>query len=73
MLTKIVSECGFSENEAQILSFLLTRGSQRAGVIAQRLGIKRPTVYATLEDLVNQGVVTKRRTGAAWIRVQRDA
>lgn len=49
---------GLTENEIRIYLYLLTHGESIAGVITKRLGIKRATVYQTLESLENKEFIT---------------
>lgn len=50
-----------NETEQRVLEFLSLHGSSTAGRIAQLIGLKRPTVYATLESLAGIGVVSRHR------------
>lgn len=61
MLDNLTRQCGFSEAESKLLSYLLLHGAQRASVLAQRVGLKRPTAYAALDSLIDVGIVTRKR------------
>ena len=62
MLEQYITQCGFSSGEVKILSYLLEYGSGAASLIAKRVGLKRPTVYALLESLIEQGYATRNKT-----------
>lgn len=59
MLKKLIEQSGFNHTEAEILSLLIEEGPRKASQISVRLDIKRPTVYAILAELLDQGMVTK--------------
>jgi sugar-specific transcriptional regulator TrmB len=50
---------GLNSTEQDILIFLLRFGSRSAGIIAQKLNIKRPTVYSALDNLIKFNLVHK--------------
>jgi len=50
---------GLSQKEAKVYLSLLDRGEASAYVIANRSGLKRPTVYVLLEELRRKGFVQK--------------
>lgn len=59
MLDNIFKQLGLTRNEQEIYLFLLEYGKSIASLIGKRLGIKRATVYASLESLENKGLVHK--------------
>lgn len=61
MLSELLTTCGFNSSEQSLLLDLLTREKSTAGQLARRTGLKRPTVYAALEGLIQRGVVVKRK------------
>jgi sugar-specific transcriptional regulator TrmB len=60
MLDGLLERLGLPESERRILQLLVARGALPAGSLAKSLGMKRTTVYFTLEKLTEQGLVTKR-------------
>lgn len=58
-LVSWLEHLGLSRREAEILSFLLTRGGATVGEISEELGIARPHVYTTLKSLWRRGFVAK--------------
>lgn len=62
-IDKILEECGFSEREQKVLGYLAQYNSGSASLIAKRTGLKRPTVYAILDTLIEQGFVNKKQQG----------
>ena len=58
-LTNLLSEGGFSEKEAEVLKELLKTPQLAAGAVAMRTKIKRPTVYAILNNLVSRGLINR--------------
>lgn len=48
---------GFSESEARIYLAILELKEALPGSLAKRLGLKRPTVYVTLERLEGKGMI----------------
>lgn len=52
-------EVGLSENETQTYVTLLKTGISTANRVAEITGIKRSTVYDTLNQLINKGIVSK--------------
>jgi len=62
-----LSECGFTIHEQQVLSFLLQHGAAPARIVATATRLKRPTVYLTLQGLLDSGFVTKRSSGKVAI------
>ena len=58
-LLNLLNESGFEQKQQVILAYLLQTTSTSAGLIASKTGIKRPTVYAILNDLIDQGFVNR--------------
>jgi hypothetical protein len=58
-----LAECGFSQHEQRVLSFLLQHGAAPARAVASATRLKRPTAYLTLQNLVDSGFVTKKMIG----------
>lgn len=50
---------GLKRKEAQVYLALLELGQASAQAVAQKAGLKRPTVYVILTDLMKQGLVLK--------------
>lgn len=50
---------GLTEKEAEVYITLLQTPKSTAYSIAKKSGLKRPTVYVVLEDLINKGIATK--------------
>jgi predicted transcriptional regulator len=69
MLAETFSECGLSLSESRVLLCLFERGGGSAGMAARLLGMKRPTVYFTLNNLAGYGLVTKKKVGARTVFV----
>jgi len=61
MINQLLAACGLNRGEQTVLTFLFERGSRTAAMIAKGTGIKRPTVYSILENLVPLGLVTKEK------------
>lgn len=57
-IAKELTQIGLSYYEAQIYIGLLRRGLTVAGALAKYLALKRSTVYATLETLIEKGLVS---------------
>jgi sugar-specific transcriptional regulator TrmB len=55
--TKILKDLGLTEPEAQAYLTLLKMGGSLASSVAQEMGVKRTTVYATLKSLAAKGLV----------------
>lgn len=58
-LAKTLQEAGFEEKEAKVYVALCSLGSSTAYHVAERCGVKKPTVYVILEDLRKKGLVLK--------------
>jgi sugar-specific transcriptional regulator TrmB len=62
-IRRILREIGLSENEATIYLAALTRGPTTALYLSRASGIKRSTVYATLETLQQRGLMHTESRG----------
>lgn len=58
----IITQTGLSEEQAIVYQSLLEKGPQKASDLATWAGIKRPTTYKILEELVNMGIVSKKES-----------
>jgi DNA-binding MarR family transcriptional regulator len=67
MLYNSLLIAGFGSNEALVLTNLLYMDSVTAGAIARRVKLKRPTVYAALDTLVEKGYVNKKKSPKAQV------
>ncbi len=56
-LTKDLEQFGFADNEAVVYANLLQSGPSTVLSIARGTGLKRPTVYLILDELLKKGVV----------------
>lgn len=54
---------GLSEKQATLYRLLLENGASRVATLSQKSGIKRSTVYATLKELAQNGLVTQFEKG----------
>ena len=54
-------KCGLNESEQKIFIYLMRYGMSIASLIAKRIGIKRPTVYAALNNLIKIGIIVKHK------------
>lgn len=61
MIENLLTHCGLKESEQKVLIFLLRHGPSLASLIAKYSGLKRPTAYAVLENLLRIGVISKQR------------
>lgn len=59
MLQSILQKIGLSGKDAEVYLACLELGTQPASVIARKAGLKRPTTYLILENLVKQGLVSE--------------
>ncbi len=66
-MQQILAQCGFSSHEQAILSFLLEHTAASARAIALATKIKRPTVYLTLQGLIDAGLIIKRTQGKTTV------
>lgn len=53
-----LNKIGLSENEAKVYLALLEIGSATADEVAKKAGVKRPTTYVQLEELMKLGLVS---------------
>ncbi len=58
-LLRSLEEIGLTDKEARVYLALLSLESSTAYRVAERCGIKRPTVYVILDDLRQKGLVLK--------------
>lgn len=75
----ILKELGLSDKEAKIYLALIEFGSATAGEISKKTNLKRPTVYALLDSLKQQGLVDEKSQNLKTIfsaqdpaRIQKD-
>jgi DNA-binding MarR family transcriptional regulator len=61
MLDTSLKACGLNNSEQKVLLALLKQSPCLASSISKRTGLKRPTVYAVLDSLVEMGLVVKKR------------
>ncbi len=61
MIDIILKNFEFQEKERQVLIFLLEKGKGTASGISKATALKRPTVYAVLENLCIEGYVNKTK------------
>ena len=59
MLKSILGKIGLSNKDADVYLACLELGTQPASVIAKKAGLKRPTTYLILENLLQQGLVSE--------------
>jgi len=57
MLQTFFDSLGFNDKEVQIYMYLTSRGAQAASVIAKKMDIKRASIYPTLKNMVDKGLV----------------
>lgn len=57
MLSNLLSNCGLNHTEQTVFLHLLQNGPSIASVIAKRTKLKRPTVYAVINNLIQYGLV----------------
>src|SRR3989338_2376109 len=58
MNTKLLQSLGLTEREAEVYLILLELGSTTTGQIIKRSGLHKATVYAILQRLIDQGLVS---------------
>lgn len=58
-IIKLLKQIGLSEKESLIYLALIEIGRGTAYKIAQRSGLKRPTVYSLLDELRKKGIIMK--------------
>jgi sugar-specific transcriptional regulator TrmB len=61
MLEKLFNEIDISENAHQIYIQLLENGPTSARVLAENIGLPRPTTYDALKSLIQKGLVIERK------------
>ena len=68
-LEKSLLDFGLSEKEAKIYLAALELGTDSVQNIAQKAGIKRPTAYVIIEDLIRRGLLSEKPTerGSTYI------
>ncbi len=54
---KALKDVGFTQNEALVYTSLLQLGPSPILTIARRTGLKRPTVYLIIDELIEKGAV----------------
>ena len=59
MLFKELQDVGLNETEAKIYLAALELGQTTVGRISQKSGIKRTTIYLSLENLIQKGLVSQ--------------
>jgi len=64
-IIEVLRGVGFSENEALVYLANLKMGSSSIWDIAKESGVKRPTCYVVLDELVFRGVASKTEGGKA--------
>ncbi len=65
-LRKILENVGLSEKEARTYLALLSLDEETPRAIAIKARLKRPTVYAVLEQLQQRGYVSRVKRGNTW-------
>lgn len=55
--TQVLQEFGLTQNEAAVYLALLQLGPSPVAAIAKRAGLKRPTTYLILDDLIQKNLV----------------
>ncbi len=60
MLDRILQELNLPENAQKIFGSLIDKGPSTARLIAERLGMPRPSVYDNIKILIQHGLVTER-------------
>ncbi|MDP3976350.1 MAG: helix-turn-helix domain-containing protein [bacterium] len=67
MLKALLGSCGLNESERVVFESLVEHGFSLASVIARRTELKRPNVYACLENLLHYGLINKqKRSGVTY-------
>lgn len=62
-LTQTLQNIGLSQKEAKIYLELLTLKEALPGVIARKAGVKRPTAYLVLDQLLKKGLASQVKKG----------
>lgn len=65
MIAQLLKTCGLNSSEQLVILYLVEHGASLASMIAKRNKMKRPTVYAALDSLIDEGLVTKEHTQKA--------
>lgn len=60
---KVLNDCGLSEKEALLYLSCLQSGASPASSIARLTGLKRPTAYILLQELVTKGLISSYTKG----------
>lgn len=60
MIEHILNTINIPENAQKVYLYLLKYGSMPARLLAQKMGMPRPTVYDALNSLINAGLVISR-------------
>jgi sugar-specific transcriptional regulator TrmB len=60
MLDKILHELNLPLQAQKIFTSLLEKGPSTARLVAERLGIPRPSVYDNIKILIQHGLVSER-------------
>ena len=58
-LTESLENLGLNEKQAKIYIALLQLGQESAYAVAKLSGLKKPTTYVVLEELIDKGIVKK--------------
>jgi sugar-specific transcriptional regulator TrmB len=58
-LIQALKNLGLNEKEARVYIALLQAGRATAYTVAKHSGLKKPTTYVILEDLIDKGIVSK--------------
>ncbi len=64
MLGNLLQRCGLNQSEQDVLIVLLLQGPLPAARIARASRLKRPTVYAALNNLMDLGLVMREKRGS---------
>ncbi|MFA5947458.1 MAG: helix-turn-helix domain-containing protein [Candidatus Gracilibacteria bacterium] len=65
-LTKILTGTGLTEKEAKVYLSLLELKEALPSTIAKKAGVKRPTGYLILDELIKKGLASKVKKGAYY-------
>lgn len=65
-LNKVLENIGLGEKEAKVYLVLLELKEALPSLIAKRAGVKRPTTYLILEQLVKKGLASRVKKGAYY-------
>lgn len=71
-ITKLASQLqsiGLNDKQAKVYVTLLFLGPSRVKAVAEQTGLKRPTTYLILEELLDMGLVSQSQEGEAKIVV----